>query len=269
MPVLETVFFYIFAFGALLTSAVVAMPFRPFNNPLYSALALILDFFCFAGLYALLSAHFLAVTQILVYGGAIMVLFVFIIMLLNLREEEIGPVRFRVHHVLAVLVGFGFLVFSTMATQPLIDRQEVAQNRATAAERQVELEAQAAEAGEDADLPEVAIATPSAVPGLFADLNETALDAQYERQLARMREGTETPASRKYRTYQPDQKFELPPILEGRNVRGGPLGEEVSWGTVEPLSLLLVNRFVIPFELTAMLLLAAIVGAVIIAKKRL
>ena len=41
------------------------------------------------------------------------------------------------------------------------------------------------------------------------------------------------------------------------------------FGTVQPISILLVNRFVIPFELTAILLLAAIVGAVIIAKKRL
>ena len=76
----ESLFFWIFACGAVASSvAVVAL-----RNPLYSALALIMDFFFFAGLYGLLSAHLMAVAQVLVYAGAIMVLFLFIIMLLNI-----------------------------------------------------------------------------------------------------------------------------------------------------------------------------------------
>jgi len=107
------------------------------------------------------------------------------------------------------------------------------------------------------------------VPSLYADLNESGLDDQYRRQLAALRAGTDSPAARKYRTFQKDKRFVAPPVLAGKHARGGDLEKPVSWGTVEPISLLLVNRFVVPFELTAILLLAAIVGAVIIAKKRL
>ncbi|MEK6608686.1 MAG: NADH-quinone oxidoreductase subunit J [Myxococcota bacterium] len=64
------------------------------RNPLIGALWLIATFFALAGLYALLEAHFLAAIQILVYAGAIMVLFVFVIMMLDRPElEEIGLLR--------------------------------------------------------------------------------------------------------------------------------------------------------------------------------
>ncbi len=53
------------------------------KNPVSSAFALVMVFFAFAGLYALIGAHLIAALQILVYTGAIMVLFVFVIMLLN------------------------------------------------------------------------------------------------------------------------------------------------------------------------------------------
>ena len=59
-------------------------------NPLVSALFMILSFFFLAGLYVLLDAHFIAAMQILVYAGAIMVLFIFVVMLLNLRKEDLG-----------------------------------------------------------------------------------------------------------------------------------------------------------------------------------
>jgi NADH:ubiquinone oxidoreductase subunit 6 (subunit J) len=262
MPVLETVFFWFFAFGAVVTSGAVIA----FRNPLYSAIALILDFFFFAGLYVLLSAHFIAVTQVLVYGGAIMVLFIFIIMLLNLREAELGASRLRAHHILAVAVGLAFFGFSLLATDQLVNHEEVESKREAAAEMQAELEAQAAD---DEEPQRVRIQTPSEVPQLYGDLNEAGLQYQYERQLAGLQAGTYDPSARKYPRFDPDKKFETPPVLAGKSARGGPLDEPVSWGTVEPISILLVNRFVVPFELTALLLLAAIVGAVIVAKKRL
>jgi NADH-quinone oxidoreductase subunit J len=59
------------------------------RSPISSAIALVASFFCLAGMYALLDAHFVAIIQVLVYAGAIMVLFIFVIMLLNLRFE--GP----------------------------------------------------------------------------------------------------------------------------------------------------------------------------------
>ena len=58
------------------------------KSPISSAVALVGSFFCLAGVYAILGAHFVAVIQVLVYAGAIMVLFIFVIMLLQLRDEE-------------------------------------------------------------------------------------------------------------------------------------------------------------------------------------
>lgn len=58
------------------------------RNPVYSVLYLIVTFFCIAGHYILLNAQFLAAVHIIVYAGAIMVLFLFVIMMLNLNNEE-------------------------------------------------------------------------------------------------------------------------------------------------------------------------------------
>lgn len=58
------------------------------RNPIYSVLALIATFFCLSGHYILLNAQFLAAVNIIVYAGAIMVLFLFTIMFLNLRRED-------------------------------------------------------------------------------------------------------------------------------------------------------------------------------------
>src|SRR3989304_3679172 len=60
------------------------------KNPVTSAIFLIICFFLLSGIYAILGAHFIAIIQILIYAGAIMVLFLFVIMLLDLREEELG-----------------------------------------------------------------------------------------------------------------------------------------------------------------------------------
>jgi len=58
------------------------------RKPVTSAMSLVAVMFCLAVLFALQSAHLIAILQILVYAGAIMVLFLFVIMLLNLREKE-------------------------------------------------------------------------------------------------------------------------------------------------------------------------------------
>jgi NADH-quinone oxidoreductase subunit J len=57
------------------------------KNPIHSVLYLILTFFCIAGHYILMNAQFLAAVHVIVYAGAIMVLFLYVIMLLNLNEE--------------------------------------------------------------------------------------------------------------------------------------------------------------------------------------
>ena len=58
------------------------------KNPMYSVLSLIVCFFTIAGHYVLLNAQFLAITHVIVYAGAIMVLFLFVVMLLNLNRES-------------------------------------------------------------------------------------------------------------------------------------------------------------------------------------
>lgn len=86
---MEQVLFYLFAFVAVATALYVVAA----RNPIHSALSLIGTFFALAGTYVLLGAHLLAVLQILVYAGAIMMLFVFVIMLLNLNDEDFGETR--------------------------------------------------------------------------------------------------------------------------------------------------------------------------------
>jgi NADH-quinone oxidoreductase subunit J len=79
--------FYLLGGGAVLSSAAMLLP--PMGrSPIHSAISLIVSFFFLAGLYALLSAHMLSVLQIIVYAGAVMVLFTFVIMLLNLAPDE-------------------------------------------------------------------------------------------------------------------------------------------------------------------------------------
>ena len=79
------------------------------RNPVHAALSLILNFFSIAGLYLSLQAEFLAVIQILVYAGAIMVLFLFVIMLLNLQKTNAEtPLSFA--KVAAWILGLGFVV---------------------------------------------------------------------------------------------------------------------------------------------------------------
>jgi NADH-quinone oxidoreductase subunit J len=72
-------FFYIFAAVAIACALSVVLK----RNPVANAFSLVLVFFCFAAIYALLDAHLIAALQVLVYAGAIMVLFIFVIMLLS------------------------------------------------------------------------------------------------------------------------------------------------------------------------------------------
>ena len=80
----ETITFWVFSGLAVLTSAFVVLQ----RNPMYSVLLLIASFGALAGLYIQLDAPFAAVTQIIVYAGAIMVLFLFVVMLLNAPQED-------------------------------------------------------------------------------------------------------------------------------------------------------------------------------------
>ena len=97
-------FFFLAAFAV--TTAVLMILER---SPLVSAIYLIANFFALAALYLLLRAQLLAVLQIVVYTGAIMVLVIFVIMLLNLGSESRPHGRPEVQTVVAVVLALGFL----------------------------------------------------------------------------------------------------------------------------------------------------------------
>ncbi|MCC7031369.1 MAG: NADH-quinone oxidoreductase subunit J [Acidobacteria bacterium] len=80
----DSFLFFVFAGVAVLGSLLVIGQ----RNPIYSVLALIVAFFGLSGLYVLLEAPFVAVVQIIIYAGAIMVLFLFTVMLLNVPRED-------------------------------------------------------------------------------------------------------------------------------------------------------------------------------------
>lgn len=84
---MQDILFYLFAALTLVCGfLVVANPFS--RNPVTSAMFLVLTILSMAGLFVLLHAFFLAAVQIVVYAGAVIVLFLFVIMLLDLREES-------------------------------------------------------------------------------------------------------------------------------------------------------------------------------------
>ncbi len=97
----ETVLFYILAAVLLGMSLVVVTR----TNPIASALAMVGAFGALAALYTLLSAPLLAVLQVLVYAGGIMVLVIFVIMLLNLHADDLKPMRPRGLVVALALLG--------------------------------------------------------------------------------------------------------------------------------------------------------------------
>ncbi len=77
------IMFGVLSFVAILSAVLVIFS----KNPVFSVLYLIVTFFAIAGHYILLNAQFLAVVHVIVYAGAIMVLFLFVIMMLNLNKE--------------------------------------------------------------------------------------------------------------------------------------------------------------------------------------
>jgi NADH-quinone oxidoreductase subunit J len=106
---MDVLAFYAFAAIAVIASLLVIGQ----GNPMHSVMLLIVSFGALAGLYVLLDAPFTAVTQIIVYAGAIMVLFLFVVMLLNVPREEpvpggistmIGPTGMRIGAVLSLLL---------------------------------------------------------------------------------------------------------------------------------------------------------------------
>ena len=125
---MDAILFWVLAAGAVTASVLVIGQ----RNPMYSVLLLIASFGALSGLYVLLGSPFVAVIQIIIYAGAIMVLFLFVVMLLNVPTEEMptgrqarllggaGPRRFGA--VLSVFLALQlFWALRAMSAQPLPD----------------------------------------------------------------------------------------------------------------------------------------------------
>ena len=119
MPDLTDILFYAFAALTLGCAAlVIANPFS--RNPVTSAMFLVLTIISMAGLFVLLHAFFLAAVQILVYAGAVIVLFLFVIMLLDLKAEAVRKIKF--FGLLAGVVSVGTIVllfFKSLCATPV------------------------------------------------------------------------------------------------------------------------------------------------------
>ena len=123
---MELIYFYVF--GAVMVVASLFVIGQ--RHPMYSVLSLILSFGALSGLYVVLDAPFVAVTQIIIYAGAIMVLFLFVVMLLNANKEgeearELSHMMFggkgprRLGAVLSVLLA-AQLVWALTRIQPAL-----------------------------------------------------------------------------------------------------------------------------------------------------
>ena len=110
----EMLVFLAFSFGILISSAMVAFG----RNPVACAISLVGNLFLLAGVYAQMGADFAAAVQVIVYAGAIVVLFVFVIMLLNLRREDVKRPKLPTIEWLAV--GATGLAFLYMALRLLL-----------------------------------------------------------------------------------------------------------------------------------------------------
>jgi len=165
----ESITFVIFAFFTVVTALGVVLS----RNPVYAAMNLVGTFFFLAGIYVLLVAHLIAFMQILVYAGAVMVLFLFVIMLLSTGEEHLEPERHRLMQYVGVLGAVGLLAVLSTA---------------------------------------------------IARMSDTSI---------------------------------------------APLSDPERFGTVKAVGTMLFTEYILPFEVTSLLLLVAIVGAVVVAKERI
>jgi len=114
---LDVILFFVFGFVAAVTAVIMITR----SNPVISALFLVLNFAALAGLYLTLNAQFIAVTQVIVYAGAIMVLFLFVLMLLRPENEkkflELNP-KIKIFAMIVALVVFVQLAYIIFFARP-------------------------------------------------------------------------------------------------------------------------------------------------------
>ena len=217
-------------FGTLAVGSAICV--IAFKNPIHSALALVLTFFSLAGLFISLGAYFVAAVQVIVYAGAIMVLFLFVIMLLNLGRlhaaREINKAM-----VFAVIVGIlltaevvyiGIKAHDGAAVSPVQAANE-AGDTAITSDQQKKIKAIATE----------------------YQLDPSELDSVYVPQIAPEKSTVETLTA--------GEANQLIAKLQGE------MGKPDRIGTI------LFTKFLLPFEVTSLILLAALIGVIVLVKR--
>ena len=101
----EAITFWVFAIPLVVAALGVVVA----RNPVYAAMSLVAAFFFMAGIYVVLVAHLIAFMQILVYAGAVMVLFLFVIMLLSIGDEHLYREHKRAMQLIGVAGALGAL----------------------------------------------------------------------------------------------------------------------------------------------------------------
>ncbi len=225
---METILFIVFGILAV-GSAICVIAFK---NPIHSALALVLTFFSLAGLFISLGAYFVAAVQVIVYAGAIMVLFLFVIMLLNLGQLQTAR-QISKAKVFAVILGIilaaeaiyiGVNVFNGTAVGPTQYEGEVVGEPITSEQlKQIET----IESTYQLDRAQI---NSDYVPAIVTQKTDvTALTAGEANQLI--------------------EKLQ------------GEMGKPDRIGTV------LFTKFLLPFEVTSLILLAALIGVIALVKR--
>lgn len=115
-----SVFFFVLLGVLAIASAIITVTSR---HPVRAAMALVFHFFMLAGLYLTLNAQFIAALQVLIYAGAIMVLVIFVIMLLNLGSEEDMREKLNYRKTIGTVLGVIFVIQLAIAlsSRPLSD----------------------------------------------------------------------------------------------------------------------------------------------------
>ena len=115
----EQVTFLFFAVPLVVAAAAVVVA----KSPMYAAMSLVAAFFFMAGIYVILAAHLVAFLQVLVYAGAVMVLFLFVIMLLSLGNEALDRERRTGMQLLGAAGVIGIVTVLAAATRDVVGKE--------------------------------------------------------------------------------------------------------------------------------------------------
>ena len=224
----EQILFIIFGILAV-GSAICVIAFR---NPIHSALALVLTFFSLAGLFISLGAYFVAAVQVIVYAGAIMVLFLFVIMLLNLGRLQAAR-QINKAKVLAVIVGI------LLAAEAIYIGIKAYDGTAASPSQRGSEAVGAAITSEQLNQ----IATIEAT----YQLDRSEINNTYVPKIADQKTSVETLTA--------SEASQLIEKLQGE------MGKPDRIGTI------LFTKFLLPFEVTSLILLAALIGVIVLVKR--